>query len=283
MISISVITSLNGQSGTMPLEISKFPCGESKITLDWMSLPQNMLFEQLSVKLKYESDQDLINLLLVVDAVKRSGLRYKNFSLLLGYFPYGRQDRVCEVGEPHSLKVVCSLINSCGFDSVYVIDPHSDVIEALLDNPVILTQSDVVFTSQTPAFKEYDLYVSPDAGAYKKVTKSAKVYNKEIVRADKIRDTKTGNIVGTEVYSSNLNGRSVLILDDIIDGGRSFIELAKKLKEKGAGKVGLYTSFGMFTKGVDVLKENIDELFCYEYYGPSGDKHKVTMLELYNG
>lgn len=267
-----------GKFEEIPFNLGKFPCGETNLTVTLMSD-----YFGYQIYFNYESDQDLIHLMLLTDALNKAGVPSSIMSLHIGYFPYGRQDRVCNPGEPHSLKVVCNLINGLGYQKVYVIDPHSDVIEALLDNPHIVTMSDVIRDSGSTCMEiamHTDQFVSPDAGAYKKVNKVAQTFNLPVVRADKIRDTQTGNISGIEVYNEDLTGQCVMILDDICDGGGTFIGLAKKLREKGAERIVLYVSHGMFTKGVDILLENgIDEIICYEYYGKSEqDREKINII-----
>jgi len=282
MIKLSVSTGVEGQHGTIPVEFGRFPCGERNLRLEGTKQPEGIVFDQVSISLVYEADNDLIDLLLLVDAVKRCPwLLYKNLVLLVNYFPYGRQDRVCNTGEPHSLKVIATLINSCGFNRVYVVDPHSDVIEALLDNVEIITMDHIVFAADGGPFTECDAYVSPDGGAYKKVSKAGQVLGKPIIRADKIRDTMTGALSDFEVYIDDLTGNEVVILDDICDGGGTFIGLAKKLREKGAAKVTLYVTHGMFTKGVKILLESIDEVWCYQYNGPDEDRYLVNQVELF--
>jgi ribose-phosphate pyrophosphokinase len=91
----------------------------------------------------------------------------------------------------------------------------------------------------------------------------------------------TGALSGFEVYADDLTGKEVVILDDICDGGGTFIGLTKKLREKGAAKVTLYVTHGMFTKGVKILLESIDEVWCYSYHGPSEDSHLVNQVELF--
>lgn len=280
MLGVSVIA--NNSAGTVPVDMGFFPCGERKLTVGHIQAPENILYDQLTIKLVYESDQDLIDLLLLSDALKRCPwYNFKSFVLLISYFPYGRQDRVANAGESHSLKVISGLINSCGFDKVFVIDPHSDVIEALIDNFEAVTMDQIVFAASEGPFNTADAIVSPDAGAYKKVSKCAQYLDAEVVRADKIRDTRTGALSGFEVYADDLTGKSVTILDDICDGGGTFIGLAKKLREKGAERISLYVTHGKFTKGVDILLEVIDEVWCYEYTGPQEDSGKVYTVELY--
>lgn len=268
----------------IPVEMSRFPCGERNLRIGEPKAPANMMYTQLNILLEYQGDTDLIDLMLLVDAIKRCPwLNYQHLILLVNYFPYGRQDRVCNNGEAHSMRVISSMINSCGFDKVFVIDPHSDVVEALIDNVDILDLEYIVFASEGDPFVDCDAYVSPDGGAYKKVTKAAKVHGKPIVRADKIRDTQTGALSGFEVYADDLTGQSLVILDDICDGGGTFIGLAKKLREKGAEKITLYVTHGKFTKGVEALKEFIDEIYCYDYTGPEDQAYLVHELELFNG
>jgi ribose-phosphate pyrophosphokinase len=283
MIKVSVMAGDGVVSGTIDIEFGRFPCGERNIRIGKLKVPAEFLCDQVTISLDYEADHDLIDLLLVVDAIKRCPwINYTSLVLLIGYMPYGRQDRVSNLGEAHSLKVVASLINSCSFDKVFVVDPHSDVTEAVLDNFAAVEMADIVFTEDNGIFEECDIYVSPDAGAYKKVSKCAKVYEKPVVRADKTRDTMTGALSGFEVYAGDLSGKHVMILDDILDGGGTFIGLAKKLREKGAETISLYVTHGKFTKGVALLKESIDNIYCYKYSGPLEDSGLVTQVELYN-
>ena len=102
-----------------------------------------------------------------------------------------------------------------------------------------------------------------------------------IIRADKIRDTMTGALSGFEVYADDLTGKDVVILDDLCDGGGTFIGLAKKLREKGAAKITLYVTHGMFTKGVKDLLIYIEEVWCYQYHGATEEEHLVNQVELF--
>lgn len=260
------------------LEVQKeyFPCGELMVKLPEEDLPDSP--DKVILTLVYETNDDLMLLLLVNNALKNIYEACVQFTLIVGYFPYGRQDRVSNSGEPHSLSVACQMINLCAFYRVAVIDPHSDVIEALI-NDVTIVDMNTVLENFKNIFEGIDKLVSPDAGAYKKVGKLARNLGYDVIRSDKVRDTKTGQISNIEVYAEDLTGLSVLICDDICDGGGTFVGLAKKLKEKGAERVVLYTSHGMYTKGIDILLENgVDSVVCYDYYGDLGNKHKVTIL-----
>jgi ribose-phosphate pyrophosphokinase len=100
--------------------------------------------------------------------------------------------------------------------------------------------------------------VSPDLGAYKKVDKLAQHigYRGEIATGIKVRDLATGQIVKSDVNASDLTGKTCVVIDDICDGGRTFIELAAALKAKGAGELYFFASHGIFShNALERLKE----------------------------
>lgn len=106
--------------------------------------------------------------------------------------------------------------------------------------------------------------ISPDAGSNKKIYDLAKSigYDGEIIRCDKLRDIPTGQIIETIVYKNDLGGKDAIIVDDICDGGKTFIELAKVLKEKNVGKIYLVVTHGIFSAGFDSLGEYFDGIYC---------------------
>lgn len=191
--------------------------------------------------------------------------------LILPYLPYARQDRVCVKGEAFSLKVLGNFINSLNFDKVVILDPHSPVAEAVIDNVKVVTQLDIIFAFKPfreRVFNNECVFVSPDAGSNKKVSVLAQCFgHREFIRADKLRDLETGKIKETIVYADDLNGCDVVIADDICDGGRTFIELAKVLKNKNAGKIILYVTHGIFSQGFKVLFDGgIDEIYTTDSF-----------------
>lgn len=210
------------------------------------------------------SSEDVMKLLMVNDALKRQ-LNAGLVSLRIPYIPYARQDRVCNRGEAFSLKVFCDMINSCNFSEVFVQDPHSDVAPALIDNVIVSSAKHLMIGDAWKWGAYVDaVIVSPDAGANKKVVDLCKLLGKDtFIRADKVRDLSTGDIVSTEVHCNDLRGKDCLIVDDICDGGRTFIELGKALKAKGAGKVGLYVTHGIFSKGKEVFDNIIDDVYSH--------------------
>lgn len=228
-------------------ETFKFPVGELHVRV---KAHQDIA----SINFSFERSEEVLELLLLCDALKREGVFLKK--LYIPYVPFGRQDRVAVGGECFSLSVLCNLINSIGFQLVQVTDPHSDVQTALLDNCEVIEQWEV--------FKDVSMsgyLVCPDGGALKKIYKLAKVKHLPVVECSKKRDVETGEITGVIVHAEDLDGKDCYIVDDICDGGRTFTEIAKVLRSKNCGKIALCVTHGFFTKGLEVFDGLIDEIY----------------------
>lgn len=240
------------------LVLDKFPAGEAlvKVIGDFNAYNDS----EININFNYEHDGEFIQLMMIVDAIRR--LTEKPINLHMPYLPYARQDRVCNTGESFSIKVIANLINSMKFNRVVCKDLHSDVSNALIDN---LLHLDLSWCASKLPFIQNSLttvLVSPDAGANKKVFNYAKAvgYNR-VVRADKTRDVSSGQITGTVVYSDHIGTDDFLVIDDICDGGRTFIELGKELRKLTDGNVYLYVTHGIFSKGIEPLEPYYDEIY----------------------
>jgi ribose-phosphate pyrophosphokinase len=203
---------------------------------------------------------DLMKVAVAKDALERMGI--ESFDLVMPYIPYARQDRVNEPGESFTLKVFTDMLNSLKFDKVIVLDPHSDVAPALINNCVQRDNHQYVRMAYHSIPENAHLII-PDAGAVKKGHKLASdISFLSTVQCDKIRDTKTGSLSGFQVYTPSLYGRACLIVDDICDGGGTFMGLAYELKKHGAGPIYLFVTHGIFSKGLEVLKEYFENIYC---------------------
>lgn len=194
--------------------------------------------------------------------------------LIAPYFPYARQDRVmggAGYPEAFSLKVAARMINAMGFDRVLTCDPHSDVTPALVDRVEVIPQH--VIIDNHPKLNAVirggkTTIVAPDAGALKKAWDvAARVFGVPLAVASKHRDPTTGKITGTTLADpSAVAGRHAVIVDDICDGGRTFIELAKALRDAGAEKVSLYATHGIFSSGLPPIYAAIDEIYTTDSF-----------------
>jgi ribose-phosphate pyrophosphokinase len=262
-----------------------FNGGECHVCVDDIDIEDA---HEINIVANLGGSDDIISLLLTVDAIRRI-VPTIWINLTIPYFPYARQDRVCNEGEAFSLKVMANLINSLECEKVTIYDPHSDVTPALLNNCDVVTMTDII--ENTLMFnwikRSGVRLVSPDAGAEKKIRACAKSLARiemglgevEVVWASKDRDCRTGRITGTRVPDIRM-GRDYLILDDICDGGKTFIYLSKELKKKGAKNVYLYVTHGIFAHGLDCLRPHFDHIFCYNpvLFNPKSDEF-ITMLQ----
>jgi ribose-phosphate pyrophosphokinase len=228
---------------------------------------------------RLNSFHDVGSLCMAVDALRRMDVYLQN--LIIPYFPAARQDRVMVKGEPLSIKVYADIINSLNFRKVIVFDAHSEVTAALLNHAEIVTNHKFIEQVIQQIGTEV-LLISPDGGALKKIYKvSSYLGGVEVVECSKSRDVKTGNLKGFKVYAENLYGKNCLIVDDICDGGGTFIGLAEQLKAKNAGKLFLAVSHGIFSKGFEDLK-CFDRIFTTDSIREF-ESEFLTQIKLNNG
>lgn len=213
----------------------------------------------MTVTQRINSFNDLGLLCLAVDALKRMDVKLTN--LVIPYFPAARQDRLMIPGEPLSVKVYADIINGFGFDKVIVLDPHSEVTPAVLDRCCAITNNE--FIQKVIHMIGNDvILISPDGGALKKIYKVSEFLGGvPVVECSKSRDVKTGRLTGFKVYADDLEGKNCLIVDDICDGGGTFLGLATELKNKNAGNLYLAITHGIFNKGFDELKEAFTHIY----------------------
>ena len=256
-------------------KISKFPDGQQ--TVDLLEAPYVGGAVQLISRLNSFKDLELI--ICATQAIRNFDPN-KEISLKVPYFVGARSDRKFVEGGVNYLKqVICPIINSMNFKSVIVLDPHSDVLEACLNNFDKTNNFGLVKFALTNidnrnGARDRICLVSPDAGAYKKIFDVAKEFNIEnIITANKVRDMKTGNILRTEIpVLDQHNDLTYVIIDDICDGGRTFVELAKVIKEgRPTAKVYLVVTHGIFSAGFKTLNEYIDGIFCTNSYRDVAD------------
>lgn len=205
-----------------------------------------------SITTRLNSSDDIMKLLLAANALDQQGVKY--IRAFIPYVPYARQDRIMNYGEPFSIKVMTDLINSCNFSEVYIIDPHSDVTPALINNCKVIPNYQVI-ADAFPKDREF-FVVSPDAGSEKKIYRlCSELGFDDIVFAQKHRDVKDGAITNTTISRDKLYGTDCYIVDDICSRGGTFMALAKKLKEHGAGRIYLVVTHYEGSADVEKMKE----------------------------
>jgi ribose-phosphate pyrophosphokinase len=264
-----------------------FPGGEDHITIDWT---ENILGKpKLIITQRVNSARDFLKILLATDAAKRS-MKFSMISLFIPYFPGARQDRVCNPGEPLTVKVYADLINACRFDEVCICSPHSEVATALVDNVTVI-DLDMRFAQQiaTEIFGRNGSstlnVVCPDAGAGKRVMKLAALiqqtfYDKTInlIRCEKVRDVKDGSLKEFFVASDSLGGHPCIIFDDIVAYGGTFLGLADALDKKEAGELNIFTCHSDCSVGVANLLDRFNYVYMTNSKINMGSANNLTVF-----
>lgn len=233
----------------------KFNAGEIQVSLEAFA-GAVITNSRATVTARIHNSDDLMELVMVTDAINRLS-PLMQMTLVLPYLPYSRQDRVANMGEALSAKVFADMINALNFKKVFTYDAHSDVSVACLDNcesyPQTMILDDLIGHDQ---MQDYTL-ISPDAGAAKKTLKVAQHYGGlKVINCDKSRDTKTGEITGTYVnWGYSMLGMKLLIVDDICDGGMTFIKIAEAVQKFKPESIDLYVTHGIFSHGLQCLLE----------------------------
>lgn len=244
-----------------------FPDGQPHIKIDAVHANKLDKNEAVIILTRIGNANDLLLALFVKNSLDYMG--FEKIELLVSYLLAARMDRVMLDGEPFSLKVMAAILNQAGFYRIKIFDPHSEVTTALVDRSYAVTNHHFVRDCLKDYFEKnpqasFSL-VSPDAGALKKIHALAQFLGIEkVVECMKERDLKTGALTNFKTTTENLKGETCFIIDDICDGGGTFAGTAKMLKEKGAQKVILIVSHGIFSKGTAI--EFVDEIYTTDSY-----------------
>lgn len=250
-----------GESVRHSISVIKFPGGETNVDINsgsvsYQHLEANSATEVL-LHARLKSGDDVMAMLLAKDAIERVYIHAK-VSLFMPYIPYARQDRVCVAGEALSIKVFASLINSADFHNVIVTDAHSPTAVALINRCIAYDQFDV-FAQIKQDWMNWTI-VAPDMGAAKKCEDFAKRVGAEgVVYFNKARDLNTGKILSIDLIGEKPVDKNLLILDDICDGGRTFVGMLPALQ--GNKRIDLAVTHGIFSAGVDVLTSAFDTVY----------------------
>ena len=179
-------------------------------------------------------DEHLMELLLMIDALKRASAR--RITAVVPYYGYSRQDRKDKPRAPISAKVVADLLTTAGADRALIIDPHAPQIQGFFNIPV-----DHLFASPVLVdhFRKLSLpnltVVSPDAGGVERARFFAKKMEAALAIVDKRRVEM--NVAEIMHVIGDVNGRSCLIIDDLIDTAGTTVKTAAALLENGATSV----------------------------------------------
>jgi len=282
---MKILNLTNNKTSDIKFEVSKFPDGQQqvKILSTIYDYSQSQIYwikkDLVQIKARLNNFKDLELIICATKSLRELGV--KEIHLYTPYFLGSRSDRKFEEGSNNYLKdVICPIINSLNFESVTVLDPHSDVLEACLNNFKKIDNIKPVVFGIGEIYKQYSkidshndkfILISPDAGANKKIFKIAEQidYTGDIITCSKSRD-ENGKLSHTIVpwnHDDYIN-KDLIIIDDICDGGATFINIVKYIKEfcYHKGKIYLVVTHGIFSKGFEELSKYFDGIYCTNSY-----------------
>ena len=187
---------------------------------------------------------NLMELLLMIDAAKRASAA--NIIAVMPYFGYARQDKKGKPRVPIGAKLVSNLLTAAGVDRIMTMDLHADQIQGFFEVPVDHLYASELFTEDITSLNLPNLIIaSPDMGGSKRANAYAKILNSGVVVCYKER--KQANVIGEMKILGDVNGKDVVIIDDMVDTGGTLTKAADLMMESGATSVRAYCTHGILS------------------------------------
>lgn len=253
MIKLNII-SLDDEN-TIAISPTIFPDKSSQI---W-KLPEFVFYEQYksyTILWDFENESEIMHVLQLARLIGFT--KHIKPNLFMPFLPYGRQDKTISNNNTFALKVFADvLVKSGSFEVISTLDAHNELFTRIHGIQNIQPTEQIKYAIK--AVKP-DLIVFPDQGAAKR---GYNVQGLESIILDKKRNQLTGEIEGL-VYEGTVSvgDKSLLIVDDLCDRGGTFIKAARLLKDIDCGEISLYTTHGLYTGGIELIKNGgISRLF----------------------
>lgn len=186
------------------------------------------------VQSTFAPSDNFMELLLLIDAAKRASAEHVN--VIIPYFGYARQDRKDKPRVSIAAKLIANLLSAAGTSRLMTFDLHADQIQGFFDIPVDHLDGNYIFVPYLKSLGlENIMFASPDVGGIKRARSFAKFFDAELAVCDKYR--KEANKVESMRLIGEVEGKDVVLVDDLVDTAGTICKAAALLKEKGAKSV----------------------------------------------
>ena len=190
--------------------------------------------EVFLIQSTFAPSDNLMELLLMIDAAKRASA--SSINVVIPYFGYARQDRKDRPRVAIAAKLIANLISAAGATRIMACDLHADQIQGFFDIPENHLDGSYIFVPYLKSLKLHDImFASPDVGGIKRARSFAKFFNAELAVCDKYR--KEANKVSSMRLIGEVEGKDVVLVDDLVDTAGTICKAAALLKDKGAKSV----------------------------------------------
>ena len=222
-------------------QIDRFPDGEKVIRVEDNVRGRDCFVVQSTCK---PVDENLMELLIYLDCLKRASAR--RVTAVIPYFGYARQDRKDEGRVPITAKLVANLITTAGADRVLALDLHAQQLQGFFDIPVDHLTGELVLSKYFKGKKIPNVVVvSPDVGNIKTAAKYVAHVGGELAIVHKKR-VSSSEVNAYEIIG-DVEGKNILMCDDIIATAGTVCSAARLVKERGAKKIYVGATHGVFT------------------------------------
>ena len=212
------------------LEVTKFSDGEFAVYYEESIRGRDIFLVQST----FPSSDNLMELLLMIDAAKRASA--KTINAVIPYFGWARQDRKDKPRVSIGAKLVADLLSAAGVNRVITMDLHADQIQGFFNVPVDHLYASGVILPYLQSLKIEDLVIaSPDVGGSKRANTYAKYLGCPLVMCNKTR--ARANVIATMQIIGDVVGKNVVIIDDMVDTAGTITKAADIMKEAGAKTV----------------------------------------------
>ncbi|WKX02427.1 ribose-phosphate pyrophosphokinase [Candidatus Mycoplasma mahonii] len=205
------------------------------------------------------TNSNIMELLIFIDSLKRASA--KTITVVLTYYGYSRQDRKAKGRQPISARLIADLLQTAGATKIITVDLHNPSIQGFFNIPLDDLKGQYIIAKEIKKTGKFTV-VSPDHGGTVRARVLAELISPDIQIA--IIDKRRTAANQSEVIGilGDVKDRNIVIIDDMIDTGNTIIKAAKSLKEKGAKKIIVAATHGIFSKGFDHFDEakHIDQV-----------------------
>ena len=218
--------------GSLPgdMTVSRFSDGEFQPNINESVRGCDVFFIQST----YPTSDNLMELLMCIDAAKRASANY--ITAVIPYYGFARQDRKDKPRVSIASKLVADLLTAAGANRVMTMELHAPQIQGFFNIPVDHLEASIVFTPYIKALPQDNLVLAaPDVGSSARIREVAKALNLPMVICDKER--KKANEIANMTVIGDVDGKDIVLIDDIIDTGGTLCKSSAMLIEKGAKSV----------------------------------------------
>ncbi len=223
------------------------------------------------------SSKNLMELLLMVDAAKRASARH--ITAVIPYFGWARQDRKDKPRVPIAAKMIARMIESAGATRVMTMDLHADQIQGFFQIPVDHLYASTIFLPYIESLELDNLCIaSPDMGGSKRAYAYAKALKSDVVICYKQR--KKANIISHMELIGNVEGKNVVLVDDMVDTAGTLAKAGDLIIEKGAKSVRAICTHGILSGNAyeKIEKSNLEELIVTDTVPKIKSNSKIKVL-----